>query len=201
MAIKTGTVKFGKTGQGSSSRFHPDILRFNIVVTADDGTEVRAWFNEGTQPYESLCPGDRVYIMDYHTKSPKLSLMDEQPEQPTFVPSNGTQTQVSHKSGTTKSRNKYDVVKTTVADCVRDVDSVAEVMKECIKQAGNIRNTLYDSKVKLSGAEILEYDRALAVTIFIKATEGKEIVAEPTPKVVEEPVLEPAESLETTLPF
>lgn len=203
MAIKTGTVKYGKSGQGSSSRFNPDVLRFNVVVTADDGTEVRVWFNEGTQPYESMRPGSRVYIMDYHTKSPKLSLMDEQPEQPAPVSSNGTQTQVSHNSGTTKSRNKYDVVKTTVDDCLGDVEAVAAVMKACITQSTKIRESLYDCK-KMTPAEILEYDRAVAVTIFIKATEGKEIIAKPKLKVVEEPAPEPeetTESVETTLPF
>lgn len=199
MSVVTGSVKFTKSGQGFPSRYKENVMRFNVLVALDkplpDGTtEQRAYFDEGEQPYEGLQKGDRVYVMNAGTYKAKLALIDEDAAAPvqlkqaqTEVPNKQYQQQ-QHKQQN-KPRNRYDVVDTTVDECAKYVRGASAVMLQCILEARTVRETIYADS-QLTAIERAEYDRALAVTLFIKATEGKQPVGSELKTTVVESVEE-----------
>ena len=178
MTIVTGTVKYTKSGQGTPSKYDANVMRYNILVDLDKplpngDKQQRAYFNEGEQPYEGLQRGDRVYVMNAGTWQARLALIDEDAAAPQQVRQGQQQSQPTNKK---KARNKYDVVEVDYSKLNKFVRGASAVMTQCIMEARTIRTAVYGN-YELTTVDALEYDRALAVTLFIKATEGMQPTA------------------------
>lgn len=191
-----GTVRYAK-GKGFESQYNPQgVLRYNIVVDLDEPLDnglkqVKVYFN-GTHPtYDLMMRGDKVMVIDADRKSPRLVQSDQAPSPDNYQPNKVSNSSARSSNSTKgKARNKYDVVQTEASECLKDLKAVAEVMNACIAYASSIRKNNYaDLEVK-DQQSLIDYDRALAVTLFIKVTEGKELItsdnepnSEPVPPV------------------